>query len=529
VVKLALGLTLCLAACSEASLPPDILLISIDSVRADALTFRDTFASPHMTALAEGGTVFTRAISGSSWTLPAHAQIFTGNPPLLHGTQYDDVSIDPLMATLPELLKAEGYFTAGFWTGWYLAGEYGFSRGFDVYENAMNQGASIEQQYKQALDVNDHDLAKRVFGGRDKLSHQDITSETVIDRIETSLKRAPKDRGLFLFAHFFDPHYDLIPPAPWDTAFDPGYSGNLDGRDFYTNKRIFDADKTPRRQVGDRDLEHLVSLYHGEIAWTDAAIGKLFEVLETRGRLDETLVIITSDHGDEFFEHGGRGHRHSLFDELVHVPMLVRLPKSARKNDPPISVATQVSLSDLLPTILEVVGIEQPSGVYGRSLFAGLQGQRLLARPIISTLTVTGSGPGGKTIDLLLDSVRTEEFKFIRRLKLDPKLEYPLVTEALYFDLKNDPAEQRPILDRSDPRLSKAQELLDQELVKLRAHYDLQAHSKGENRSTNVRELFEADLESLGYSGEDGQTEQTSPGFGMPWGTAPHPPPRDGE
>ena len=526
----ALALLVELASCSETvAAPIDVLLISIDSVRADALTFRDPVATPRMTAFAQAGTVFTRAISGSSWTLPAHAEMFTGNPPLLHGVQYDDIAIDPLMPTLPELMRANGYFTAGFWTGWYLASEYGFSRGFDVYENAMNQGASIEQQYKHALELNDHDLAKRVLGGRDKLSHQDVTSQTVVARIETLIKRAPKDKGLFLFAHFFDPHYDLIPPAPWDTAFDPDYRGDLDGRDFYTNKRIFDATKQPRRQVGDRDLEHLIALYHGEIAWTDDAIGQLFDLLEARGRLDNTLVVIVSDHGDEFFEHGGRGHRHSLFGELLHVPLMVRLPASLRQGAQPASVSTQVSLSDLLPTILDACGIEAPNGVYGRSLLGALRGKHLAPKPVVASLTVTATNPDNKHIDLLLDALCTENIKLIRQLVLDPNLDYPRVSEALFFDLKSDPREQRPVLDRQDPRMKAAEAALNRELRDLRVHYDSQPHSADEERSTNVRELFEADLESLGYSGENGETQQNSPGFGMPWGTAPHPAPLDAD
>jgi len=516
---------LAVAGCSPPA-PIDILFISIDSTRADALTFRDSFATPRMTAFAERGTVFTNAISGSSWTLPAHAQMFTGTPPLLHGVQYDDVAIDPLTPTLPELLKAEGYFTAGFWTGWYLAGEYGFQRGFDVYENSMSDGAEIERQYRQALKQSDHDLAKRVLGGRDRLSHQDVTSQRVVERIEATLRRAPTDRGLFLFAHFFDPHYDFVPPAPWDTAFDPDYEGDFDGRNFYLDKRIFDPSKTPRRQIGERDLEHLIALYQGEIGWTDAAVGKILDLLAEHRDLDNTLVIITSDHGDEFFEHGGRGHRHTLFDELLHVPLLVRLPAALRSPSAPASFATQVSLSDLLPTILDASGIAIPAEAYGRSLLPALGGAPLPRRPTVSSLTVTGTGPGGSEIDLLLDSVRTEDYKLIRRLRFDEDSEQPRVLEALYFDLANDPLEHAPIInDLDDQRVVRAEALLNTELVQLRRHWDKFSHSPGEERSTNVSSLFESELDALGYSGDDGDSPLASPGFAMPWGTGPYPPP----
>ncbi len=519
------ALALLFFSCAE-PLPVDVLLISLDSTRSDALTFRDSFATPRMTRLAEGGTVFENAISSSSWTLPAHAQMFTGMPALLHGVQYDDVAIDPLVSTLPELLQANGYFTAGFWTGWYLAGEYGFSRGFDVYENSMSRGDEIERQYRQALESEDHDMAKRVLGGRDRRSHQDITSERVVSRIEATLKRAPSERGLFLFAHLFDPHYDFIPPAPWDTAFDPDYTGDIDGRNFYLNTLIFDPAKSPRRQVSDRDLEHLIALYKGEIGWTDSAVGKIIDLVRQYRDLENTLIVITSDHGDEFFEHGGRGHRHTLFDELLRVPLLIRLPEYLRGEDALASVETQVSLSDLVPTILSACGIETPVSSYGRSLLPALNGAALSPAPAVASLTVTGTGPGGSKIDLLLDALRTEDFKLIRRLQFDTNSDRPRVLESLFFDLSSDPLEQSPLVnDRKNENVSRAEALLNSELVRLRKHWETLDHSPASERSTDVRELFQADLEALGYSGDDEGHPESSPGLAMPWGTGPYPPP----
>jgi arylsulfatase A-like enzyme len=115
----------------------NILLISLDTVRADALTFRDPEVARHMTALAARGTVFTQAISGTSWTLPSHAQMFTGMPLALHGVDADDVRIDPLTPILPEYLKQAGYFTGGVFSVRYLWNDYGFGRGFDVYRSAV--------------------------------------------------------------------------------------------------------------------------------------------------------------------------------------------------------------------------------------------------------------------------------------------------------------------------------------------------------------------------------------------------------
>lgn len=504
----------CLAAsCAERR--PDIILVSLDSVRADALTFRDPAAAPRLTELAREGTVFTQAVSGSSWTLPAHAQLFTGTPPVLHGVQHDDLAIDPATPTLPELLRAEGYFTAGFWTGWYLAGEYGFGRGFDLYENSMTQGDMIERELARAHADEELDSARRVLGARQKLSHQDVTSHRVVERVSRALERVGKE-PMFLFLHLFDPHYDYIPPAPWDTRFDPDYTGDVDGRDFYDNERIFDIDAHPRRRIGKRDLDHIVALYRGEIAWTDDAVGRVLDLLDEAGRLDDAIVVVTSDHGDEFFEHGGRGHRHFLWEELLRVPLLVRLPERLRPPGLPSSVTSQVDLSDIAPTLLDLLAHDVPAGVEGRSLLPALRGSTLESRPSISTLSIAAGQEGAPR---LLDAIRTEDYKLIRHLAVLPTGGLR-ARELAYFDLGSDPRELQPRSDPLDPDVAAAVRALDDELRRLRARWETFERSPDEERSTRVREIFEDELSALGYTDAG-----SSPGFSNPWGLGPHPPP----
>jgi arylsulfatase A-like enzyme len=503
-------------ACGEPR-APDVVLISLDSVRADALTFDDPAAAPRLAALAEDATVFGQAVSGSSWTLPAHAQMFTGQPPVVHGVQYDDIAIDPHCPTLPELLGDAGWFTAGFWTGWYLAGEYGFERGFAVYQNAMTGGAALEREYERALDAGDVARAQQVLGGRDVMSHQDVTSPVVVDRVRATLSRLDPEEPVFLFAHFFDPHYDYVPPAPWDTRFDPDYEGDYDGRDFYRNERIFDGE----RRIPDRDLEHVVALYRGEIGWTDAAVGRVLDLLEEHDRLDDAVVVVTADHGDEFFEHGGRGHRHTLFEELVRVPLLVRLPDSMRGEAVP-RVDAQVSLSDVLPTLLEVAGVPVPATVFGRSLLPLLRGGTLPPRPLVGSLSLTGAG-GAARVTRLVDSLRTEEWKLVRELDVAPGASRPRVRASAWFDLAADPGEQRPVVRPDHPAAREAAALLDRELERLRTRWQDLPRSPDERRATRIREVFQADLGDLGYA--DGESEPVSPGFALPWGLGPHPPP----
>jgi arylsulfatase A-like enzyme len=397
--------------------PLDIILISLDSVRGDAISFRDPEATPNLTELAKRGTIFSQAISGTSWTLPAHVQMMTGAPPVLHGVEDHDILIDPLMPLLAERLGEAGYFTAGFFTVGYLWGDYGFSRGFDVYESA------IERHH---LDLEDASHAPRGIAAPEATDEvaagERLSSPLVRERVDRLLENLQPEEPLFLFMHFFDPHYDYIPPAPYDTRFDPDYSGTLDGRGYLGNTRIWDATANPPRRIGERDLEHLIALYRGEIAWTDQVIGEIFDRLAEVGRLERALVVVTADHGEEFFEHQRRGHRQTLYDEVLRVPLLVRPPAGAAARE----VRAQVSLSDLMPTLLDYAGAETPDSVHGRSLRPAIEGSGIESRPAISTLYRSGTGKRGR-LHHLLQTLRTPEEKLLRHVIVSPtgKLRVP--------------------------------------------------------------------------------------------------------
>lgn len=518
-------MSLLLASCGGDSNPArTVLLISMDSVRADALDFRSAQTTPNLERLARDGTVFTNAVSGSSWTLPAHAQMFTGQGPILHGVQSDLVRIEPKTPTLPELLAHAGWLTAGWWSGWYLAGEYGFSRGFAVYENTMSLGGDLETSFATAMANGQLDLATRTLNARDVLSHQDVTSARVADRADAFLSHTAADEPLFLFLHLFDPHYDYIPPEPFDTRFDPDYQGDFDPRNYFSNKGVYDPSKRPRRQISERDLEHVRALYRGEIAWTDAMIGRVLDRLDQLGRLDSALIIVTSDHGEEFFEHGGRGHRNSLYEEQLRVPLLVRPPL----DHPSVgAVASTVQLSDLMPTILEFTGIEIPPSVQGRSLMPALAGESFDSRPSLAALAPAES-PGSRLKDyLFLDCLRTDDAKLIRHLQLNAAGDQFELAAVEYYDLIQDPREQQPILDPQDARVIELQSQLNRLLAERRQAWNDLEQSPLAQRMTAVRELFEADLADLGYLGDSEKSAAESPaaqpGFRkLPWGLGPH-------
>jgi arylsulfatase A-like enzyme len=150
----------------------------------------------------------------------------------------------------------------------------------------------------------------------------------------------------------WDVHYDYAPPVPYDRLFDPEYTGKVDGLDFELGWQV-------HRSMDRRDLEHVIALYDGEIRFTDSHLGRLIGLLRKVDVLDDTIVVVTSDHGDEFFEHGNKGHAKALFDETIRVPLILRYP---RRIAPGQVISAQVRLADVAPTILGLAGVPAPAG-----------------------------------------------------------------------------------------------------------------------------------------------------------------------
>lgn len=404
--------------------PPDVVLISIDSLRADHVGCygyaRDT--SPTLDALAAEGVRFENAVSTTSWTLPSHAAMFTGLYDSTHGLVDNGLRLAESHATLAERLKAAGYHTAGFFGGPYLHPTFGLAQGFDVYENCMTTVPDT---------LTDEELRaeSRAHEGR---SHADVTGPRTLERVRAWSADLDED-PVFLFVHLWDVHYDFLPPAEYVERFDPDYAGDLTGVDFLGNPRI--APGMPRR-----DYEHLLALYDAEIRFTDDMIAGIFDALRAAGRFDDALVIVTADHGEEFLEHGAKGHQKTLFEEVVRVPLIVRAPGSATAS----VRSEQVRLIDLLPTVLDVAGISVGGDVQGRSLAPLLRGEALPEEPALLELLADGRA---------FRALRTNAGKVISYAPGDARR---------YYDLRTDPRE-RLSLERGDP-------VLEESLEELKAH-----------------------------------------------------------
>lgn len=415
---LLLGLVACGETKPEGPPAPNVLLISIDMLRADHVSCygyeRNT--TPSIDSLAATGVRFSQTVSTAPWTLPAHASLFTSLPSSVHGaSDAATTALSPELTTLAERFSSAGYRTAGFYAGPYLHEAYGLGQGFDVYRYCVDY----------AEDYGVGDVAEwGTDAEAQRRSHHGVTNPGVHLAASDWLNSVPEGEPFFAFVHLWDAHYDFTPPAPYDAMFtDPNYEGFVTGREFFFDPRIH-AGMDPA------DLAQLVGLYDGEIRWTDAFVGKLLDDLERLGRLENTLVVLVSDHGTELFDHGEKGHRRNLYDEALMVPFVMAGPGVPTA----LVVPEQVSLLDVMPTLLELCGLPGADAGMGRSLVPYFDAS---AQP----------APVGAVSELLtggteLRSLRTSGSKIVHR-----------EADGLYvwFDLDGDPLERAPSIDFDGP------------------------------------------------------------------------------
>ncbi len=427
-VAVAVAVALTVSACgSPNSTPeppqPDVLLISIDTLRADRLgcygSERET--SPTIDQLAREGVRFETVVSTTSWTLPAHAAMFTGLYDPAHGTTDVHLRLAQDYVTIAERLSSAGWRTVGFFGGPLLHPLFGLDQGFDLWISCMGTPTSgMDERYDP-----------QVLFEVNARSHRDVTGPRTVSAIREQLT-ADSDSPLLLFVHLWDPHYDYIPPAPYDRRFDPDYDGSLDASNFIHNPDV-NPDMDPR------DLEHLIALYDGEIRFTDEIVGEIIDTVDRARAGRSRLTIVTADHGEEFFEHGGKGHQATLFDESVLVPLILhwpgRLPRGRLVIDP-------VSLVDIAPTIASLVELPAGPEIQGIDLTPLIDGARAPDRALHGLLAI-----GGRR----LDSLRTSSSKLLRSNGIDAHLD--LVEDPGELDLRRGPPEDRPDLPRMLDRL----------------------------------------------------------------------------
>ncbi len=497
----------------------NVVLISVDSLCRDRLGFyghRPEYApnlqvSPELDRLAEESAVFLNAWSTTSWTLPAHMSLMTGLSDRLHGVEADDFALDPRRRTLAQAFQDSGWQTAGFYSGPYLDGKYGFDRGFQQWQSGMMTPQELASHLSQWIENRrlrgePAPSAEEIRGIRDRVSHWDPTSTRVNRGAQEFLRQQRKGGDpFFLFLHYFDAHYDYQPDALQSglgQRFDPDYQGAMDGLNWYFNKRVRDPSPPFSRRISERDLGHVKALYDAEIHWVDQHIGRILKTLRELDLWDNTIVCFVSDHGDEFFEHGMIAHRSTLYPELTQIPLLLRIPGLAEDGR---SIPSLTRIYDIAPTLLAHAGAKPLAEAEGLDLAPLLKGTESQARSCLQRI------PGGPD---LRDGWRSDRWAVHRVFEVDASatslagevrfqaMRKPPHGEAWVevHDRWEDPGELHP-LPPGDPRIGTALAAFRAEFEAVEQKFQAMSWSSAQFRFVAKRgEEEEAMMQQLGYA-----------------------------
>lgn len=401
-----------------------VVLVSVDTLRADHLGCygyeRET--SPAIDALAKESALFLNTYASSPWTLPSHVSMLTSLHGARHQVYYEDDKMAPDQITLADVLRAKGFITAAFTDGGFLSRVYGFSKGFDYYEERKdgvllhNSAELIQKQAAEWLEAN-------------------------------------REKDFFLFLHTYQPHDPYVSPHPYATMFleeNAAWSslnlmGTLGG---YAG--IY-------REFSEKERRNIIGLYDGEIRCADETLVKpLIAKLKELGLYDSALIIFTSDHGEEFFDHHSWAHGHTLYDEALKVPLILKFPGGRFKD---LRLEPIVRLVDIMPTIMEELGIPRDDpAIDGKSLFPILRGKEREDRTFLADIgdDILKSHAGRKI------TMNSGQSKIILNKPFTPEdlafFTTPprLVPAVELFDLAEDPGEQKNVVGE---RSSLAREL----------------------------------------------------------------------
>jgi arylsulfatase A-like enzyme len=431
-----------LAACgyppagAAAEEPSSVILIIIDTVRADHLGCygyrRDT--SPNLDAFSKDCILFRNAISAAPWTTPSIASMFTGQYPRVLGYDAEAIVLDDKVLSLAEIYRNNGYATAGVISHIFVSSDLGFDQGFDSFDEENAQG------------------------------HGHVSSPSVTDK-GIAFVNAHREDKFFLFLHYFDPHCDYILHEKYD--FLPDYVGEV-----YSGEPIEDL-RSAAKHMTDEDKRYLNALYDSEIRFTDEYIGRLLKHLKDIGIYEDLTIVVAADHGEAFLERGDTwiGHTKNVYQELIHVPFMVKLPGKGKGR----TVDYNVSLLDFMATVVDASGLDVPEG-YKHDSVSLLDGGPQAAREFAYSET----GRWGKQQTLISGNWK---------VTIDQ-----MAGSTSLYDLSSDPGETRDVSGENDERFR----LLRAKLYEL--DYELRmARSRFRVKSPKLTPDQIEKLKSLGY------------------------------
>ena len=380
----------------------NVLLVILDAGRAPSFGVygysRET--SPNIDRIAREGVVFERVYTPAVYTLGAMSSVWTSQYPDRHHSEVSfSAKLPKDRLTLAELLSAQGVQTGGFVANAVAGRLFGFDRGFVDFDEVFSRLGSSGSVFRQA--------------------------------VPPWLQRN-RDRRFFAYVHFREPHFPYDPEPPFDTKFGPdGPIAKADRR----NEGFFKDVSQGRRPFSAAERDHLVRLYDGNVAFADQEVGALREAMEKEGLWEKTVVIVAADHGEELLEHGWIGHNVHLFEESVHVPLVVRFPKGTGPAG--VRVSGLADLLDLGPTIADVLGVLGKGGsreaFQGRSLLPMIAGAP--GKPVVLSRTIW---------DRPRYAMRDERYKYVY---------YTQTGEEFLYDLVSDPGETKSVVAAQPLRL----------------------------------------------------------------------------
>jgi len=440
--------------------PVPVILISIDTLRADHLHCYgyERSTSANIDSLARDGVLFERVYAPSSWTLPSHVSLLTSLYCFNHQVETGLDRLSPELTTLADIFRKKGYYCAAFTGGGFLSTVYGYSRGFDLYRDDL--GGVFQQE-----------------------------GAAQVARATLDWLRQNKELPFFLFIHTYQPHSPYACPYPYKARFLPENPkwGHLDLIGYLGGKQgIF-------KPLPQEERENIIALYDGEILYTDEVlIGRLLAALKELGLYERSMIIVTSDHGEEFYEHQSWGHGQDLYEESLRVPLIIKFPDgspSAKR------IRQPVRLIDIFPTIVDFLKLKTSdflASLDGETLWPLVQGKKQSGRESLAELAGsilnshlprrTALFSQGKKL-IINEEFSPEALKFFSFPPPDlPRLEL--------FNLNRDPQE-RENLATQEP------EVVRQFLRRLEELY--QAARRLEKKKARLTRRLKEELRALGY------------------------------
>ena len=464
---------------------PNVIFLLVDTLRADAVSaYGGKHPTPNIDGLARTGIMFTRAYAPSSWTVPSCASMVLGMYPQKHGLTegmvfsrkiVEQLRLPEQYETLAESFQKAGYTTFGITTNAHMDEQYGFGDGFDHYKSIWFQAAPV--------------------------------LERKLKKWKFKLRRASKKTGYFLFVHWIDPHFPYSPKKPFIDTLQPGYLKNTPRtHDVFTKSELTKMGyrkglaETGRllEDVGPEllhakgyfkkhpeALKELENLYASEVMFTDRSVGRVLKMLPG---VDNSLIVFVSDHGEAFNEHNSMIHGSDLYQETVHVPLIMVYPENQGAGR---KVQRPVSLVDIAPTLLSFAGITPPQEYQGRDLSPILKGEKLPSRLLWAQLDKADAFIWHAAFYRGMKLIAHLPSEVDRVIAKSKKKEAPTKQYALY-NLLTDPGETKDLSTELSEPFAKLKAELDTEMSK-------PPLIKPETKKSEMSEKLKETMRDVGY------------------------------